>query len=386
MKIIQGAKVPIKSWCEHPEQDALDQARDVAALPFVFKHVCLMPDTHAGYGMPIGGVAACVDAVIPNAVGVDIGCGMSAVRSSLRDISKEELKKILSAIRQRVPLGFEHHKKAQKWDGFSRAPQVPVIERELDSARRQIGSLGGGNHFIEIQKGSDGFVWIMVHSGSRNFGYKIAKEYNQKAQRINARRFPHLPQYHGEGGLAFLPNDCKEFDEYVQAMNFALEFAFRNRELMLEYAQQSFLDILSCEFGQIINIHHNYASFEEHFGQKVWVHRKGATAAYKDQIGIIPGSQGTVSYIVKGKGNPESFCSCSHGAGRVMSRHKARKVLDLIAEQEKLQIQGILHSIRSKNDLDEASSAYKDIHLVMEEQKDLVDPVIELKPLAVVKG
>ncbi len=386
MKIIQGSNVPIKSWCEHPEEDALNQARDVAALPFVFKHVCLMPDTHSGYGMPIGGVAACVDTVIPNAVGVDIGCGMSAVRTSLKGIETDQLKRILANIRQRVPLGFEHHKKAQAWSGFSRAPKIPVVERELDFARRQIGSLGGGNHFIEIQKGSDGFIWVMVHSGSRNFGYKIAKEYNQKAQKINASRFPQLPQYQGEGGLAFLPRDCKEFDEYIQAMNFALEFAFRNRELMIEYIRESFLDVVSCEFGQMTNIHHNYAALEEHFGQKVWVHRKGATAAYKDQIGIIPGSQGTASYIVKGKGNPESFCSCSHGAGRLMSRHRARKVLDLRREQQKLEQQGILHAIRTRSDLDEASSAYKNIEIVMEEQKDLIDPIIELRPLAVVKG
>ncbi len=386
MKTIQSNGVPIQSWCNTPEEDALNQARDVAALPFMYEHVCLMPDAHSGYGMPIGGVAACVDTVIPNAVGVDIGCGMSAVRTSLREISIEDLKKVLAGIRAYIPLGFNHHKKAQKWDGFFRAPRVAVVERELESARRQLGSLGGGNHFIEIQKGSDGFIWVMVHSGSRNFGYKIAKEYNQKAQKVDAKRFPKLPQYNGEGGLAFLPNDCREFDEYIQAMNFALEFAFRNRELMIEYIQKAFLYVLSCEFGQMINIHHNYAALEEHFGKKVWVHRKGATAAYQGEIGIIPGSQGTSSYIVKGKGNPESFCSCSHGAGRRMSRHRACKVLDLAAEQQKLETQGILHSIRSRRDLDEASSAYKDINIVMDEQQDLVEPVIELKPLAVVKG
>ena len=207
MKIFNGRGVPIKSWCDEPEGDALKQAQDLAALPFVFRQVCLMPDAHSGYGMPIGGVAALKDVVIPNAVGVDIGCGMSAVRTSLREIDRERLTRVLAGIRKRIPMGFNHHKNPKSWEGFNRSPQVKIVQEELSSAQRQLGTLGGGNHFIEIQQGSDGYLWIMVHSGSRNFGYKIAKEYNKKAQALNRRRFPDMPQYQGEGGLAFLPAD-----------------------------------------------------------------------------------------------------------------------------------------------------------------------------------
>jgi len=292
----------------------------------------------------------------------------------------------LAGIRKRIPLGFNHHKNPQSWEGFHRAPQVKIVQEELSSARRQLGTLGGGNHFIEIQQGSDGSLWIMVHSGSRNFGYKIAKEYNRKAQALNRRRFPDMPQYQGEGGLAFLPADCPEFDEYFQAMNFALAFAFENRSRMLTFIQEIVCEVIPCEFGECINIHHNYAACEIHFGEKVWVHRKGATSARAGDQGIIPGSQGTCSYIVRGLGNPESFHSCSHGAGRKMSRHQARRSLDLRTEQEAMDQAGILHSLRGSRDLDEAPSAYKDIDEVMDAQQDLVETVIRLKPLAVVKG
>jgi tRNA-splicing ligase RtcB len=386
MKNFTGTHVPIKSWCDDPEDDALKQARDLSALPFVFKHVCLMPDAHSGYGMPIGGVAALKDTIIPNAVGVDIGCGMSAVRTSLREISREDLLSILSSIRKRIPLGFNHHKTPQKWDGFNRAPNIEVVQKELSSASHQLGTLGGGNHFVEIQKGSDGFIWMMVHSGSRNFGYKIAKTYNQAAQILNRRYFIKMPQYHGEGGLAFLPLDNPECQEYIQAMNFALQFAFENRKAMIERIKESMSDIMACSFGELLNIHHNYAAEEIHFGEKVWVHRKGATSARKGEWGIIPGSQGTSSYIVKGKGNSESFNSCSHGAGRTMSRHQARKTLDLKKEQENLNCLGVLHSLRGHSDLDEAPSAYKNIDSVMLAQKDLTEPVVKLSPLAVIKG
>lgn len=181
MKIFEGKKVPIKSWCNNPEAGAIEQAQNLASLPFIFKQVCLMPDTHQGYGMPIGGVIACDGVVIPNAVGVDISCGVCAAKSSLQGIDKEVLKKIMGIIRQRVPVGFNHHEQPQEWDGFASAPELPIIQQELSSAKKQLGTLGGGNHFIEIQKGSDGYIYAMLHSGSRNFGYKIAKKYNQQA-------------------------------------------------------------------------------------------------------------------------------------------------------------------------------------------------------------
>jgi len=393
MKIYNGDKVPIKSWCENPEKGALDQALNLASLPFIFKHVCLMPDTHQGYGMPIGGVIATKGVVIPNAVGVDIGCGMCAVKTSLTDLSQEQIKKIFggskeykSGIRSSVPVGFNHRSKSQEWVGFDNAPDINIVHQQIQSARKQLGTLGGGNHFIELQKGDDGFIWVMVHSGSRNVGYKIAKHYNKIAQDLCSLWHSNIPPYSGEDGLAFLPLSSKDGKEYLMAMNFALEFAYENRKRMIQDIMKCINDVVPCEFDPEINIHHNYASIENHFGKNVVVHRKGATSAKHGQLGIIPGSQGTSSYIVQGKGNEESFKSCSHGAGRLMSRKKAKETLNLEEEQKKLNDLNIIHSIRHKKDLDEASSSYKDIDVVMEEQKDLVDIIVKLKPLGVIKG
>jgi tRNA-splicing ligase RtcB len=281
------------------------------------------------------------------------------------------------------------------WTGFDNPPEIEVILRELDSARKQMGTLGGGNHFIEIQRGSDGHIWYMIHSGSRNFGYQIAKTYNKKAQMLCEMWHSNIPASKGEDGLAFLPVRSEEGWEYMAAMNYALEFAKENRRQMLtqvgfsiaKVCNGSPLKSVTCagEF-EYLNIHHNYASLEGHFGRNVLVHRKGATSAKEGELGIIPGSQGSKSYIVRGKGNRESFMSCSHGAGRKMSRKKARKQLNLEEERKKMEDAGILHSLRHLNDLDEAASAYKDIDVVMEEQKDLVDIAVELTPLAVIKG
>lgn len=393
MKIIEGLNVPIKSWCNNPEEGAIDQAINLAKLPFIFKQVCLMPDTHQGYGMPIGGVIATKGVVIPNAVGVDIGCGMCAVKTSLPTLYKEEIKQIFGGslenkggIRGRIPVGFNHRNKEQEWSGFDVAPEIDIVQQELNSAKKQLGTLGGGNHFIELQQGSDGFVWIMVHSGSRNLGYKIANHYNKVAQELCSKWYSNIPEFKGDDGLAFLPLDTKEGQEYLEAMNFALLFAYENRKRMLLDICESITDVVDCSFKEEINIHHNFAKMESHFGKNVMVHRKGATQAYEGQLGIIPGSQGTASYIVKGKGCEESFKSCSHGAGRNMSRKKACATLSLEEEIKKMDDQGIVHGIRGKKDLDEASGAYKDINVVMEEQKDLVDIVVELKPLGVIKG
>lgn len=393
MKIYDGKKVPIKSWCNEPEEGALEQALNLSSLPFIFKQVCLMPDTHQGYGMPIGGVIATKGVVIPNAVGVDIGCGMCAMKTSLTDLSKEQIKKIFGGskefpggIRGRIPLGFNHRNKDEVWDGFNNAPDLPIIQTELKSAKKQLGTLGGGNHFIEIQKGSDGFIWIMIHSGSRNLGYKIAKEYNLLAQDLCKKWYSNIPEFKGEDGLAFLPLDTKEAQDYLSAMNFALEFAYENRKRMLRDICLSINEVVNCDFEPEINIHHNYARLEHHFKHNVMIHRKGATSAKLGEYGIIPGSQGTSSYIVIGKGNIDSFQSCSHGAGRKMSRSKARETLSLEEEQEKLDSRDIIHEVRNKCNLDEASSAYKDIDIVIEEQKDLVDIFVKLTPLGVIKG
>ena len=388
MKILKGENVPIKSWCNNPEGGAIEQAKNLSSLPFLFRHICLMPDTHQGYGMPIGGVIACKGVVIPNAVGVDIGCGMVAVQTTLSSINTEGIKDIMGKIRQVIPVGFNRHKEQQAKRlsdlGVNyKGVMSEIICKEYDSALYQIGTLGGGNHFIEIQQGDDGFIWIMLHSGSRNIGYKVANQHNKIAKELNTKWHTKIPPSYG---LSFLPMDSLEGKQYFKDMQYCLDFAYASRQLMMKRIKEIFSDYNDCKFTQEINIHHNYAAWENHFGQNVIVHRKGATSAKEGELGLIPGSQGSASYIVVGKGNKESFMSCSHGAGRRMSRSKARQELNLEEEQRKLDELGIVHAIRTASDLDEASSAYKDIDVVMEEQKDLVDIVVKLKPLGVIKA
>lgn len=376
----------ILSWCNNTEEGALKQAENISKHPWLVGNVCLMPDTHEGYGMPIGGVAALDNAICPNMVGVDIGCGMLAVKTNIQEISIENLKTILGKIRETIPLGFDHHKQPQKHDIFDLPDweETIICRQEYISAQKQIGTLGGGNHFIEIQKGDDSFIWFMIHSGSRNLGYKVAKYYNQIANELCLKW---KQDKIVKDQIASLPIGNKETADYIKEMNLCLKFSNANRDLMAKFIKEIILDICpNIIFEKPINIQHNYATLENHYGKNVWVHRKGATLARKDTIGIIPGSQGTSSYIVKGLGNEASMCSCSHGAGRKMSRTKAKEVLDLQEEQRKLDEKGILHAIRGKNDLEEASSAYKDIDVVMEEQKDLVEILVKLQPLAVVKG
>lgn len=313
-------------------------------------------------------------------------CGMLAVKTSLTDISQVELKQIMSLIREKIPLGFKHHDNEQEHDVFEDYlwDFTIVCKQEKESAKCQLGTLGGGNHFIEIQKGNDGHIWFMIHSGSRNLGKQVADYYNNIAiHQCSIWRQNEVIK----NGLAFLPEDSIYFKYYINEMDLCLSFSYANRDLMFSRIKEAFEAVMGdVSFGEVINIHHNYASLERHFGKNVWVHRKGATLATSETVGIIPGSQGTKSYIVRGKGNEASLCSCSHGAGRKMSRIFARKNLDLENEKRLLDEKGIIHSIRNVDDLDEASSAYKDIDVVMEEQKDLVDILVELSPLAVVKG
>jgi tRNA-splicing ligase RtcB (3'-phosphate/5'-hydroxy nucleic acid ligase) len=389
-QIITSEKVPIKLWLDDMEAGAMGQARNLANLPFVYKHIAIMPDAHFGYGMPIGGVMATEDVIIPNAVGVDIGCGMCALRTSLTDLSIEKLKEILSGIRRSIPLGFKHQKHAQdktlmpKPPGGKTLADLTVIAGEYNNALTQLGTLGGGNHFIEIQKGSDGHIWIMVHSGSRNLGYKVANYYNRLAMDLNARWGSNIPR---SWQLAFLPLSSEAGKRYQLEMQYCVEFALANRKLMMERIREVFLAVAApVTFSGFINIAHNYAAMETHFHKNVIVHRKGATSAREGELGIIPGSQGTPSYIVRGKGESESFTSCSHGAGRKMGRKEAQRKLDLQEEVNRLDKQGILHSIRHRKDLDEAASAYKNIDQVVENQIDLVEVVVTLRPLAVVKG
>jgi tRNA-splicing ligase RtcB len=388
-KIIKTEKHPIKLWLDDIEAGALEQARNLANLPFVFKHIAIMPDAHQGYGMPIGGVMAVEDVIIPNAVGVDIGCGMCAVRTSLTGISTEQLKETLRAIRRLIPLGFKHHKQRQNQalmpkteGGFFE--DLTIVSREYKNALTQLGTLGGGNHFIEIQKGNDGHIWLMVHSGSRNLGYRVANYYNKLAGELNRKWGATIPP---RWQLAFLPIDSEPGQVYLREMQYCVDFAYANRRLMMERVQDALMSVvMPVSFGELINIAHNYAAWETHFEKNVMVHRKGATRAQAGEIGIIPGSQGAPSYLVRGKGNPESFSSCSHGAGRRMGRKQAQRQLDLDTERKRLDDMGVIHSIRHARDLDEAAGAYKDINKVIEEQLDLVEVVMELRPLAVVKG
>ena len=380
-------RIPIKSWCDPIDDNALAQATNLARHPAMVQHVALMPDCHKGYGMPIGGVIACRDVVIPNAVGVDIGCGMCAVKTDFpaADLSEDRLKDIMGKIREVIPVGFKRHTRPQPWDRWSDAPAIPVVARELEKAKCQLGTLGGGNHFIEIQRDDDGAVWLMIHSGSRNFGKQIADHYHRKALALCQAWHVDLPHK----DLAFLPVSTPEAGEYIEAMNYALDFAAENRRLMMARATQCAAHVIDCGFAAEVNIHHNYAALEHHFGENVWIHRKGATAAQAGLTGIIPGSMGTPSYIVEGLGNPDSFTSCSHGAGRAMGRAQASRTLTRGACDKAME--GIVFGRWGKDrkgraDFGEAPQAYKDIDNVIDAQRDLIRPLVKLRPMGVIKG
>ena len=378
--------LPIKCWATDIDEKCMEQAENLAKLPFAFKHIALMPDTHMGYGMPIGGVLACKEVVIPNAVGVDIGCGMCSVETRLTDWDDtERLKKAMQIIRQTIPTGFKKHSKPRHVSLMpEHDPFQFVVNRELEKARLSLGTLGGGNHFIELQKDAKGFIWVMIHSGSRNLGLQVAKHYNDLAIKLNARWFSEVPK---ENELAFLPMVTSEAANYASEMKYCVDFALANRTAMMEATLSALAEAFGdYENGEMLNIAHNYAAKENHYGHNVIVHRKGATRARDGELGIIPGSQGTSSYIVKGLGNRESFNSCSHGAGRKMGRKQAIRELSLEHEQRRLDGSGIIHSVRHAKDLDEAPGAYKSIDMVMNNQLDLVEIVTKLTPLAVVKG
>jgi tRNA-splicing ligase RtcB len=384
-QVVKSEKLPIKLWLENVESGTMEQARNLANLPFAFKHIALMPDAHLGYGMPIGGVLATEGQVIPNAVGVDIGCGMCAMRTSLTHLEKPGISAVLARVRERIPLGFKHHKKPRDKSLMPGADmELPVINKEYSNALSQLGTLGGGNHFIEFQRGDDNRIWVMVHSGSRNIGFQVANHYNRLASEKNLKDVSPIPP---SWQLSHLDTGSRDGRLYLNEMNFCVDFALANRRLMMQRIKDIMADtFMNIDFDEMINIAHNYASMEKHFGKKVIVHRKGATQARKGQTGIIPGSQGAESYIVRGKGNPESFESCAHGAGRLMGRKEARRKLGLESEIKGLEKMGVIHSIRSKRDLDEAPGAYKNITEVMKNQEDLVEIIVKLRPIAVIKG
>ena len=404
----EDGALPVKSWCENCEEGALKQAGNLAKHPALYHHVALMPDAHQGYGMPIGGVVAADNAVIPAAVGVDIGCGMIATETDIPAEAFAEMpfrRAFQEKLKERIPVGEgESHKSVQTWEGFeeylaNNGERCQMWPSKLD--RQNLGTLGGGNHFIELQKTTslDGAgdpeggakVWLMIHSGSRNLGKRIEEHYHRIAAKMCARFRVAL----ADPDLAFLPIEEQVGHDYFTDMLFALRYARENRCRMMETMKETFLEFApQANFLRTIAIHHNYAAFEEHFGKKVCVHRKGATSAKRDEIGIIPGSRGTASYIVSGLGNPDSFMSCSHGAGRRMSRIAAST--QLTAEECDKAMDGIVcerwHPYRGfgkakgKLDLSEAPQAYKDIEDVIASERDLVEPLVRLVPLASLKG
>ena len=381
---------PVKIWANSVDAKAMQQIENLTTLPFLFHHLAIMPDVHAGMGMPIGGVLACKDVVIPNAVGVDIGCGMCAVKSNYKvtDISQDVLrKKIMNGIRQRIPLGMAHHTQPQPETCLPNGHEVErmeVVKRRQSAIVYEVGTLGGGNHFIELQKDEEGNLWVMLHSGSRNLGKLVCEHYNKLAQQLNARWHTVVDE---KLRLPFLPVGSVEFKNYWAEMQYCIDFALCNRSLMMQRIQEVITDALpGIAFEPMINIAHNYAAWENHYGQNVIVHRKGATLAREGMVGIIPGSQGTASYIVEGLGNAASFNSCSHGAGRVLSRTAAIASLDLQAEVAQLEAKGIVHAIRSQDDMQEATGAYKDIEEVIANQTDLIKLKTKLLPIAVIKG
>jgi len=392
MTVINTEKVPIFMFCENAEEGAIQQAKDVANHPAVFRHVAIMPDTHQGYGMPIGGVCALENAISPNMVGVDIACGMLAFKTDLNvnDFTPEELQEFLITtmryVRKNIPMGFKHQPSLETYREQANH-LLNGIRNLTDNANYadvisgQLGTLGGGNHFVEIQKDESGNIWCMIHSGSRNIGKKTCDKYNKIALELNTKYHSPIPNKH----LAFLPADSEEGQAYINHMNFCMDFSYENRKIMMAEVIRVWLMITVKDFivEKPINIHHNYASLEHHFGRDVWVHRKGATLAREKTVGIIPGSMGTSSYIVQGKGNEQSFCSCSHGAGRTMSRTKAKETLSLDKFGEIMK-DIVFHC--DKEHLDESPMAYKDIDQVMEQQKELITIKTKLTPLAVEKG
>jgi tRNA-splicing ligase RtcB len=387
---------PIKIWTDQVEESALKQLKNLATLPFIAGNgVACMPDVHAGIGSTVGTVIATDKAIIPAAVGVDIGCGMNAVRLSLK---ASDLPESLTAIRHQierdVPLGAGGaHGRVETLDSnHDRFPEMPTsliadwpVITGKDSTKRavsQLGTLGSGNHFIELCVDEHQDVWIMLHSGSRGIGNMIGKHYIEMAKKQMERFFIHLP----DDDLAYFPEDTDDFNDYVAAVHWAQDYAMENRRVMMETVIAALRRHVPIDFTitqEAINCHHNYVEKENHFGKNLWITRKGAIRARTGDLGIIPGSMGKRSYIVRGLGNAQSYCSCSHGAGRVMSRSAARKkftVADLVAQTEGVECR--------KDDavLDEIPGAYKDIDQVMANQTDLVAVVHTLKQVMCVKG
>ena len=384
MQRIRGDKVDVLAWADpgQIESVALDQLRNIARLPWVFHHVAAMPDVHYGKGATVGSVIAMKDALSPAAVGVDIGCGVAAVRTSLTagDLP-DSLAGLRSEIERAIPVGFEQHRKAvesepELWRDFQEL--TPAVRDLETKARHQLGTLGGGNHFLELCLDTEDRVWLMLHSGSRNIGKTLAEIHIGRARKLaHNQRLP-------DRDLAVFLAGTPEMRDYRRDLFWAQRYARKNREAMLQLYQ----DVLrrfrpDVGFADAVQCHHNYVAEEVHFGQEVLVTRKGAIRAGKGELGIIPGSMGTRSYVVRGLGNPDSFESASHGAGRRMSRSEAKRRYSVKDLRD--QTQGV-ECRKDGGVLDEIPAAYKDIGQVMEQQRDLVEVVAELRQVLCVKG
>ena len=400
----EASKVPVKAWTvDVPFDDnSKQQLLNLAQMPFIHKWIAAMPDVHLGKGATIGSVIPTIGAVIPAAVGVDLGCGMMATKTSL---TANDLPDNLSGLRNEIEKRIPHGRsKRLRRGGYDKGSWKDVPE-DVSAAWmllkdefkclveihpfvkntnhiKHLGTLGTGNHFIEICLDEQDAVWVMLHSGSRGVGNAIGSHFIEKAKKDMERWFIHLP----DKDLAYIPDGSQLFGQYITAVNWAQNFARLNREVMMTRVLKAMREVLAVPFNaqlEAVNCHHNYIRKENHFGDNVWVTRKGAVSARQGEMGIIPGSMGAKSFIVRGLGNAESFCSCSHGAGRVMSRTQAKKLVSL---DEHVQATEGVECRKDSSVIDETPSAYKPIEKVMEAQKDLVEIVHTLKQIVCVKG
>ncbi|MBM3351709.1 MAG: RtcB family protein [Betaproteobacteria bacterium] len=392
---IREGRVPVKVYTDSLEPEARRQLVNVSKLPIVHHHVAAMPDVHLGIGATVGAVIPTLHAIIPAAVGVDIGCGMIAARLSLtaNELDEVALRKVFNQITRDVPVGFSQHEErdahghaAKRFKRGLKAilQKHPGVEKRLGKRSdwvRQLGTLGGGNHFIELCLDEAGGAWVMLHSGSRGIGNAIGMHFIELARKDAERDQVNLPHR----DLAYFREGARHFDDYVEAVGWAQDYAVVNRAEMMDIVLQALRRHLPAfeVTSEAVNCHHNYVAREFHYGEEVWVTRKGAIRAGEDELGIIPGSMGTRSYIVRGKGGPEAFHSCAHGAGRRMSRNQAASRYS-VADLES-QTAGVVCR-KDKGVLDEIPAAYKDIDTVMANQSDLVEVVHTLKQVLCVKG
>jgi len=394
--------VPVKMWTQGVpvEDEARKQLANAARLPIVFKHIAAMPDVHLGIGATVGSVIPTLKAIIPAAVGVDIGCGMMAAKTTLRaEDLPDNLGPLRSAIEKAVPHGSAPKHRGRDPGSWENPPEtvdqvwatlVGEFEALCDlhprlkntNNRKHLGTLGTGNHFIEVCLDEAGFVWFMLHSGSRGVGNAIGTHFIELAKKDAERHQRNLP----DQDLAYFEEGAQYFGDYVRGVSWAQKFAMKNREVMMANLIATVRLVIAKPFQaqvEAVNCHHNYVQQERHFGQDVFVTRKGAVSARRGEMGIIPGSMGARSYIVRGLGNPESFESCSHGAGRVMSRTKAKKMFTV---EDQVKATAGVECRKDANVIDEIPMAYKDIDAVMAAQSDLVEVVHTLKQVVCVKG